>query len=322
MKKQFVVWALTALCVLMVTLSGCGSGGSVADFTDKVAGTWHRNGNLQDVQLEILDDSSWTEQAQQDGTWETVEQGVISYQDEYKIFNLETDDKFYPIEHSSDGGEVLQYKNDVYYRAEKSIDGFAELDGSWHQDGDKDSEYYAFANGEWKWFEPQGMTHVSVDYGNLAWDGTAEKLLAYSYADGEVFAAFSPSKDGELVKDGTAYVFLEELSEDESTDAEDDAFMDRDPVEGEHSILFNEFYYLDGEISQASLYFFDDGQVDYDESLDSQTIEAFYTIDGDEITIKTPDGQLMGTIAIMDSLTLVDITDGDIGDFYKIPKVD
>lgn len=322
MKRTSRFAILTALCILLAALSGCGGsgGGDVQDFTAKVTGVWQRSGNLQDMRLEILDDGSWTNQELKDGTWEIADQGIISYDKEYKTFNFENDDKFYPVEYSSDNGEVLHYRNDNYYRTEASVDGFAAFDGNWYQNGDRDSEYYAFANGEWKWYEPQGMGHVSVDNGNLAWDGAEGKLLAY--ADGEVFAAFDTSENGKLLLDDVPYVFMEDLASDEIPEAEDTASADNgnDPAESGLPILMNEFYFLDGEIGQPTFCFYVDGQVDYDMSYDGETIKAVYTIDGDQITIKLPSGELMGTLGIMDSLVLVDVSDGDIGDFYKIVK--
>ena len=324
MKRTSRFTIFTAVCVLLVTLSGCGGGGgNVQDFTVKVAGVWQRSGNLQDMRLEILDDGSWTNKELRDGTWEIADQGIISYDKEYKIFNFETDSKFYPVEHTADNGEVLHYQNDNYYRAEASVDGFAAFDGNWYQNGDRDSDYYSFENGEWKWFKPEGMGHVSVDNGILAWDGAAGRLLAY--ADGEVLAAFLPSDTEELMLDDVPYVLMPDLTLDEIPSAEDglatgDGSGDMaETANSELPIMLNEFYFLDGELGQPSFFFYSDGQVDYDESYDSPTVEAVYTIDGDQITIELPSGELMGTLGIMDSSVLVDVSDGDIGDFYKLP---
>lgn len=324
MKKVSVFAMLTIVFVLLATLSGCGGGVNEEDFISKVAGDWQRNGNLQDLRLKILDDGSWTNKELKDGTWEIVDQGVISYDEEYKTFNFENDNKFYPVEYSSDNGEVLHYRNDNYYRADDSVDGFAAFDGNWYQNGDKNSDYYSFENGEWKWYEPQDMAFVSVNNGNLAWDGATGELLAMAYADGEVFAAFEPGDTEELMLDDVPYVLLEDITLDEDLEANDYDFAssDSDSMESESPIVLNTFYYLEGEIGGPSFFFYWDDQVDYSENYDSPIVEAVYTINEnkDEITIKLPSGELMGKLGIMDPSVLVDVTDGDIGDFYKIPK--
>ncbi|MGI6679541.1 MAG: hypothetical protein ACOX2Q_11000 [Dehalobacterium sp.] len=323
MKKTITF--LIALSVLLTMLSGCtSSDGNIEDFTSIIAGIWQRNGNLHDMRLEIQEDGNWTNQELRDGTWEITDQGIISYDEEYKMFNFETENKFYPVEYSSDGGEVLHYKNDNYYRLDTSVDGFAAYNGTWYLNGDRNSDYYAFDNGEWKWYEPQNMAHVSVNSGNLAWDETVGELLAYSSADGEVFAAFRPSDTGELISNGVPYVFMDDLSSDEISDSNDATSMEdsHEAEKGQSLIVLNEFYFLNGEQGRPSFYFYSDGQVDYDESYDSQTVEAVYTIDDDQITIKLPTGELMGTLAIMDAKVLVDVSDGDIGDFYKLAQGD
>ncbi len=52
------------------------------------------------------------------------------------------------------------------------------------------------------------MGHVSVDNGNLAWDGATGKLVAYAYQDGEIFAEFSINGNDELVTDDASYFFI------------------------------------------------------------------------------------------------------------------
>lgn len=209
MKKTPIFAFLTAACILLM-LSGCG-GKTVEDFTSKAAGVWQRNGNLQDERLEVLDNGTWTSQTFEDCEWTTIAQGTIEYNKDYKTFEFLDDmsNKIYPVEFTGGKGEVLYFR-DNFYREENSVDGFAAFDGKWYQDGDRDSDYYAFENGEWNWFKAEGMGHVSVDYGNLAWNGAEGKLLAYAYADGEVFAEFVPIDTGELMLDHVPYVFMED----------------------------------------------------------------------------------------------------------------
>ncbi len=295
-----------AVCMVLMALSGCG-GKDAGDFTSKATGVWQRNGNLQDDRLEVLDDGTWTNKELKDGTWEIADQGVISYDKEYKTFNFENDNKFYPVEYSSSSGEVLHYKNDNFYRAENSMDGFSAFDGKWCPNADMDGDYYSFENGEWKWFKAQGMSHVSVDNGNLAWDGAAEKLLAYAYADGEVFAAFVPSDTGELMLDDVPYVFMENGSAagDSSSDI-------GKTTNSELPIRIEEFYYLDGERGQPSFYFYADGKVDYDDGYGGAAIEAVYSINDDEIVIKISGDTMLGTLGIVDSSILLDAGGEDI----------
>ena len=197
------------MCLMaVVTLSGC-SGKSVEDFTSEASGVWQKNGNLQDERLEVFEDATWTSQILEDGIWTTVAQGTIAYNEDYETFEFSDDmsNKIYPVEYSSNNGEVLNFR-DNFYRAESSVDGFAAFDGNWYQNADKKSDYYSFENGEWKWFEPDGMGHVSVDNGNLAWDGATGKLVAYAYQDGEIFAEFSINGNDELVTDDASYFFI------------------------------------------------------------------------------------------------------------------
>ncbi len=313
MKKTLKFIILTTLCVLLAVLSGCG-GKDVGKFTAKAAGVWQRNGNLQDERIVVLDDGTWTSQTLENETWTTITQGTVDYNKEYKTFEFSDDNKIYPVEYSSGDGEILHYKNDNYYREENSIDGFATFDGSWYQNGDRESEYYVLENGEWKWFEPQGTAAVSVDSGNLAWDEAAGQLLAYAYADGEVFAAFTPSKDGTLIKDSVPYVFMEDLTADKTQGDGNDASANggMDPAESKFPIMMRVFYYLDGERDQPSFYFYDDGQVDYDDGYGGTPVSAVYSIDDDEITIKTPGGAMIGILGIIDRSTLLDDGGEDI----------
>lgn len=312
MKKIFKIAVLTAMCMLLGVLSGCG-GEDVGDFTAKTAGVWQRNGNLQDERLEVLGDGTWEKQTLEDGVWTTTAQGTIAYNKEYKTFEFSDDmsNRIYPVEFPSGNGEVLYFR-DNYYRAEDSVDGFAAFDGKWCKEADRDSDYYSIENGEWKWFEPEGMGHVSVDYGYLAWNGAEGELLAFAYADGEVFATFVPSDTGELMLDDVPYVFMEDPSFDEILDEKDDFSDTGENIADEFPIMIGEFYYLDGEIGQPSLYFFSDGQVDYDDGYGGATIEAVYCIVGDEIEIKTSDGTMLGVLQIVDYSILLDDGGEDI----------
>ena len=308
MKKRLLFVLLTALSVLLVTvLSGCGGGGSAEDFTKKTAGTWHRNGNLQDVQLEILDDGSWTTAENKDGSWETTEQGTLSYHKEYQTFQFETDDKFYPVSHNTQSGEVFHFRNDNYYREADSVDGFVKFDGLWYKEGNIDNEYFAFADGEWKWFEPQGMAHVSVESGNLAWNGSEGELVAFSYSDGEKFAIFTPADSGELMVAGEPYVWIAGV---ESGDSSGDI---GEAASGDVSIITYDFYYLDGEVDDHSLFFYDGDQVDIDDG--SGSVQAVYNIVGGEVVITMPDGTRIGTLTILEPGLLMD---NDGGEFYAI----
>lgn len=308
MKKNTVFSILMSLCVLLVTLSGCGGGsGNAEDFTKKAAGTWHRNGNLQDMRLEIMDDGSWATAENKDGSWETTEQGAISYHKEYKTFQFETDDKFYPVEHNTQSGEVFHFRNDNYYREDNSVDGFAKFEGQWYKEGNIENEYFAFSGGEWKWFEPQGMAHVSVENGNLAWNGAEEELVAFSYSDGEKFAIFTLGDSGELLVAGEPYVWIAGV---ESKDSSGDT---GDAASGNASIITYDFYYLDGEVDDISLFFYDGDQVDFDDG--NGTVPAVYSIVDGEVVITMPDGTPMGTLTILEPGLLMD---NDGGDFYAI----
>lgn len=310
MKKISKITILIALSVLPGIFAAC-SGKDAGDFTAKTAGAWQRNGNLQDERLEVLDDGTWTNRSLTDGVWTTTAHGTIAYNKDYKTFEFSDDlsNKIYPVEYSDSNGEVLNFR-DNFYRTEHSVDGFAAFDGKWYKNADNDSDYYSFENGEWKWFNAEGMGHVSVDYGELAWDGAAGKLLAYSYTDGEVFAAFVPSDSGELMLDDVYYIFMEQFISDEMNGDEEGK-----NIYGEFPIIIEEFYYLDGDRDQPSFYFYENGQVDYDDGYGGGLLETVYIINDDEILIKTPDGTVLATLGIFDRSILLD----DSGeDFYTI----
>lgn len=56
------------------------------------------------------------------------------------------------------------------------------------------------------------MAHISVNNGNLAWNTFSGELLAYSYNDGEVFAVFFYSDNGELISNNIPYMFMDDSS--------------------------------------------------------------------------------------------------------------
>lgn len=187
------------------------------------------------------------------------------------------------------------------------MDGFVKFDGLWYKEGNIDNEYFAFADGEWKWFEPQGMAHVSVESGNLAWNGSEGELVAFSYSDGEKFAIFTPADSGELMVAGEPYVWIAGV---ESGDSSGDI---GEAASGDVSIITYDFYYLDGEVDDHSLFFYDGDQVDIDDG--SGSVQAVYNIVGGEVVITMPDGTRIGTLTILEPGLLMD---NDGGDFYAI----
>ena len=75
------------------------------------------------------------------------------------------------------------------------------------------------------------------------------------------------------------------------------------------SIIYTNFYYLNGEIGETSLYFFDNVRVDVD--VDDGTVEAEYTKKGNEITL-TAIGKKLGTMRLLNPMTIKDNGNGDL----------
>jgi hypothetical protein len=226
MKKSKIIGrfaAAIAVCCLAVSLAACGKSADPADFTAKAAGVWHRHGNLQDEKLEVLKDGKWTRQELEDGEWKTVSQGTVGvYDEENKGFrfvedkNANKNSKIYLVNFTDSKNTVLRLSYD-YYRVEDSVDGFGGFNGKWYLNADKDKHYYAFEDGRWKFFEAQGMGHVSVDSGYLVGDGVNKKLLARKYPNTKPFAEFDLSQDGKLLLGKDAYELVEDSDEDEDS---------------------------------------------------------------------------------------------------------
>ena len=77
-------------------------------------------------------------------------------------------------------------------------------------------------------------------------------------------------------------------------------------------IVFRQYYYLDGDSGNTSLYFYDDGDVDIEYS--GESLYGEYTIDGDEVTV-TIDGQELAVFYINDPVTLEDSDNGAVYTF-------
>ena len=76
------------------------------------------------------------------------------------------------------------------------------------------------------------------------------------------------------------------------------------------SIFFQEYYYLDGDGSLPGLYFWDDGDVEFD-GPDVDSIFGEYDIDEETIVIYV-DGEEFTELIILDWATLLDFAKGDI----------
>ena len=205
MNKLKKLSAVLMVC-LCVSIAGCFSG-NVEQFASDAAGIWHRHGNLQDELLEVRSDGTWTQQSLEEGLWITVGNGVIGYDKDYKSFELidEMSNRVYLVGINKNG--VLNFGYD-FYRAEVSVDGFSQYDGSWYPSGGDDNY---FETGKWRFFEAQGMGHVSVDSGYLVWDGNRDQLMAYEYPDLEPFAVFTIVGADEIKNDTDSYVRMEYL---------------------------------------------------------------------------------------------------------------
>jgi len=69
-----------------------------------------------------------------------------------------------------------------------------------------------------------------------------------------------------------------------------------------------EYYFLDGEADEASLYFKDDGTADFFDLEDD--LQATYVIDGSEITVTVEDGEII-VLKLLDPVTLEDAETGE-----------
>lgn len=204
---RMILSFLLALAFISVTLAGCSSGDTakVERFVSNTAGTWHRYGNLQDEKLEIRVDGTWIHQSPDEGQWTPIAKGKIEYDAEYKKYEFvdEMSNRVYMVEPVKNG--VLSYGYG-YHRAGVSIDGFAQYDGSWYQNSGNDADYFLFEAGKWKFFQAQGMGHVSVNSGYLEWDGDKNELLAYEYPNLEPFAKFTIESTNELKKGRESFI--------------------------------------------------------------------------------------------------------------------
>ena len=204
---RMILGFLLTLTFISLTLAGCSSGDTrkVERFVSDAAGIWCRHGNLQDEMLEIWDDGTWIHQSPDEGQWTPVAKGKIEYDAEYKRYDFvdETSNRVYMVEPVKN--DVLSYGYG-YRRAEVSIDGFAQYDGSWYLNNNKDADYFRFEAGKWQFFQAQGMGHVSVDSGYLVWDGNRNELMAYEYPNLDPFAIFTIESTEELKRGRESFI--------------------------------------------------------------------------------------------------------------------
>ena len=264
---------------LLVSLPGCAlaDAGKVKSFLKEAEGVWYVHGNSKDEMLKITEDGKWEYYSPENGMGgrTLTDSGTIAYNTDYKIYDFTTEDITYPCEPVKNG--VLVFKSINFITGEESGD-LNNLNGNWYLDGDSSKDYYSFAGGEWQFFEASGGGHSSVDYGNLDYRGGDKQELTAGVATSDSpFATFSIAGSDEIRSDGRVYLRIAD------SDLPPDEPDDSDITTPSTAISLSGFYYLDGDTTMDSLYFYSDNTVDYD-SADTDTMEGTYYIEGNILT--------------------------------------
>jgi hypothetical protein len=277
----------------------------IAAFLEDGIGQWYRCGDRNSDVLTIFEGGTWA-LTSADGeitgkgtlAMSEFDEGVVQYENEMsnQIFPA------IPVE----DGSLLNYGGTTYVRSDYTAYGLDQFDGSYYLDGDRDADYYTFENGEWKFYEAQGAGHFSTQSGLLIFNGGDLIVDGYRVSGEEPpFDVLTNSADDTLISGDKSYVKLEDAESTYDSDAYDyngNGYLDDDEMEdylagvvngGENSggsasteneIIVGIFYYRMGNSDLDSLYFYDDGTVDLD-SPGYDTVEATYSVDGDQLTI-------------------------------------
>jgi hypothetical protein len=279
--KKFGVIAI--LCLLLTGLAACGGGGgNVEEFTAKIAGTWYQNANLLDDKLTVLEDGSWT---CEDPEEEFAEEGTINYNEEHKTFQFVIGNTMYPVTLTEGDTEILYYI-DNFYREQDSVSGYEEYDGSWYLNGDANGSYFVIFDGQWAYYEDD--VNVS-NAGYVEWNNAAGKLLLRVLPEEDPFAELDAATT-ELTSGGDTYILAEGAAEEDYNEGGNVVIVEGGPV-------FDRYYYMEGdsEGEEGSLYFYDDGTVDFD-SPGQPTAEGIWAYDGTELLISVMDEQQRYTV--------------------------
>lgn len=199
---------------LLIFTAGCfNKTDEMEKFLKAKTGSWSRNGNLDDFSLIINDDGTWEYYGDrdEDGDIMLTGKGTISYDKEDKCFGFEDEmsNKIYICYPKTQ--DVIEFNNYRYIREEYSKNGFDDYLGKWYVDGDTDNDYFLFEEAEngsvmWSFFESDGIGHVSVDSGNLVWNGLNDVFIAEDYPDD--FAVLTLMDSGELSCNGEDFILV------------------------------------------------------------------------------------------------------------------
>lgn len=207
--------------IVMASLAACGGADPLKKFLGEAEGNWYLHGDSRSEMLRISADGSYEkfaalEDDEDFGTQNLIESGTISYDKEDKImsFDIKKDEgvTHYPCTGISDG--VLGHYSGNYYPAEISGDLREKFVGKFYADGDTSKDYYAFENGEWKFFQTdEPGVGFSTDGGALEYHGgdRQELYMVEDNMDNDIFATMAIVSETEL-KDkasGISYVLVD-----------------------------------------------------------------------------------------------------------------
>jgi hypothetical protein len=294
--KKFLT-ALLAIGVI-ISIAGCsgGGGGNLKSFLAKAEGDWYMRGDSSSEMLRIAEDGAWELYVLPEGGGEKIvgDQGgadSITYDSEDKVWNFGGENYIFDCE-MVDDGEMI-FKGVTFVTAVESRNLSERFDGKWYLDGDDEQDYYIFDGGRWDFYERIGLGYASTETGYISYRGGDTKELTVT---GDRSAVFSIVGDDEISsKDGgQSYLRLEGLDYDDSGSG------------ANAGITTKSFYYLDGDMSSYSLYFYDEEYVDFD-TPEGETFEGTYFIDDNYLVITFTETGIENILQIEDGgATLLD----------------
>lgn len=190
-----IVAILMVLC-LATAFIGCSSNTSID-------GKWYKHGNLRDNCLQISEDNTWKLYQPENGNLTLITEGTVE-NDKGQLGFKET--MSHTTYYSDTSKDEIRYIWVSYYRAEDSVDGFEAYNGKWYRGGDINNDFLKIEDGEWKYWESDGITSTSNLNGYLASDGK-DDLLAYKHTN-EKYCRIGLLTESELRFKGKKYSLI------------------------------------------------------------------------------------------------------------------
>ena len=188
-----IITILMVLC-LATTFIGCSSKTSIN-------GKWYKHGNLRDNCLQNSEDNTWKLDQPENGNSTLIAEGTVKNDKGQLGFKDTMSNTTY---YSDPLKDEIKYIGVSYYRAEDSVDGFEAYNGKWYRGGDINNNFLTIEDGEWKYWESDGITSTSSTmHGYLASDGK-DDLLAYKHPN-EKYCKIGLLTESELRFDGKKY---------------------------------------------------------------------------------------------------------------------